>query len=146
MIRPATNADIPALRELLFFAWEDQAKELPGFNEDWVRNAVKRLMVSEEGFVQVAEKDGQLIGVLIGGMAITWWSPMAQAQTLMVYVHPEHRGRVGLQLIKAFMEWAKQQGALQTVLNLSASADVERSGRLFERLGFKPQGAIFVRG
>ena len=146
MIRPATLDDIPALRELLLFAWGDQAKALPGFNEDWTRNMVKELIKSEEGFARVAEQDGKLIGVILGGLAMTWWSPKAQAQTVLVYVLPTHRGRLGLQLIKAFTDWAEAQGALRVVLNVSAGSSTERSAKLFERLGFTPEGAVFVRG
>lgn len=52
-----------------------------------------------------------------------------------VLVHPEHRGQgLGRQLVQGLLQWAAQQGATHTDLQVAAANS--RARQLYESLGF----------
>jgi len=86
----------------------------------------------------VAERDGEVVGHLVGtvadGSAIR---PVKLATLRSLYVRPAHRGTLtGARLVAAFLDWAREQGArLAEVTAYAANADAIR---FYERNGFGP--------
>jgi L-phenylalanine/L-methionine N-acetyltransferase len=58
-----------------------------------------------------------------------------------VAVHPDHSGKgVGLAMMQAIVEFARQRGILR--IELSTSTANERAIRLYEKVGFEPEGVL----
>jgi GNAT superfamily N-acetyltransferase len=68
-----------------------------------------------------------------------------QACELAVYVTPEHRGRTGMRLIKAFEAWAWDRGADEITLGISTEVDPERTAALYARLGYRRSGITTIK-
>jgi ribosomal protein S18 acetylase RimI-like enzyme len=132
-IRPATPADVPALRDVGVRAWQAAfAGVLPPaevgsgiaefFNEYSLGAAVR------SGRMLVAERDGSVAGLLehdrpAPERAVIW----------KVYVAPEHqRAGVGRALVAAFLA-----GVDAPEVMVEHDARAGAAGAFFERLGFE---------
>lgn len=86
----------------------------------------------------VAELDGQRIGMIAGAVTEHFFTEDKFATDFVVYVKPEHRGSsAAVRLIKAFEEWATEQGVKEICLGVSTEVDPERTVCLYERLGYR---------
>lgn len=142
VIRPATPADEPFLREMLF-----QALYVEEGREPFTRDALRLPNVAryvegwgragDLGFVAVADATGEAVGAV--------WSRLSTGDDrgfayldddtpeLGIALLPEHRGRgVGTLLLTHYLEAA---GTLFPAVCLSVSPN-NPAMRLYERLGF----------
>lgn len=145
MIRNATAGDIPALIELGTRMYlESRYSENSPFDADKCAELAESLIYSAAGCVLVAEKNGQVIGWLGGGIAEQFFSRQLMAFEYGLFVAPEHRGgSAGPRLARAFIEWSKEHGA--AVINMGITTDVhaERTGQLYSRLGLQRTGLLY---
>lgn len=92
----------------------------------------------------VAEKDGEVVGILMGKMTTPWYSDEPAAVEDFFYVKPEHRGsRAGYMLVRGFMAWAKEHGALHVRAGVSSGCGAA-GGRLYEHFGMNHMGGNYV--
>jgi len=67
-----------------------------------------------------------------------WFGNAETASDLIVYIDPKYRGGRGfIKLIKAYEEWARSRGAVELVLSVSTGINTQKTGQLYERLGYK---------
>lgn len=66
------------------------------------------------------------------------------AWDLLTYVVPEHRGGLGIRLIKAYIERAKLLDIDDIHIGVSTGLEPERTGKLYERLGFRHIGGGYA--
>lgn len=144
MIRPATHEDIPRLVEL----GEEMHKEsrfacLP-FDEDKVRRLFAHLIESPDGLMIVAEENGVVIGGFAGMVHEYYFSRAKLACDFALFVCHEYRGGMAApRLMKAYIAWAKERGALMIQAGITTGVHVEQTSRLYEKLGFKNAGQLF---
>ena len=123
LIRPATEADIPAFLEVMSIAFGAPGRR-PSVHT-WA-------FEQDDGHLLVAERDGRVIatGASIGFGSTAWIGAIA--------VRPEARGeRLGDRMTEAAIEAV---GERDTLLLLASPA-----GRpIYERMGFEPEGAFRV--
>lgn len=132
-IRHALPSDTEALVALgLAFVRDSPYTEHVAENPDQIRKVIAFLLAQPNSTILVAEQDGAVIGLI--GLAIVphLWSGIPTAGELAFCVHPDHRGTVGIRLLKAAETWAGESGAQA----ISMIAPSERAERLYTRLGY----------
>ena len=102
-------------------------------------------MLSAEHLVMVVELDGKIEGVLIGVTHQLWYSRKKQATDLFFYVTVEGIGW-GAKLMRRFISWAKDNRGVKEIMlgTTSGIGDIERTKKLYERMGAVRIGDTFV--
>lgn len=90
------------------------------------------------------DADGRIVGVMLAELSQPlWWSSERVANMVVLYVRPEARGGAGLRLLRSFKDWARGSRADRAVLGITSGIGIERTNRLFERLGFSQTGTAW---
>lgn len=147
IIRDATQEDV--LDTVL--AVKQFCKEIPHpawtkFNTNKVNSLVVQLVESENGFVKVVEKEGEIVGALIAVVSELPISDLTFSQELMFWIDPEHRkGRTAIKLIDMYVDWSEERGCSFTRLSELDNILEKKAGSLFERKGFKLTETAYVK-
>lgn len=89
----------------------------------------------------VAERNGELLGVLAGAVISDWFGNSRFACDLTFYVPPEHRGgRAAYLLLLHFEEWAKTVDAAVVCMGVSTQIKAESTLGFYEKMGYKLVG------
>lgn len=144
MIRPATHDDIDRLTELgEMMHVESRFARLP-LDRAKVRALFAHLIESPDGLLIVSEKDGDIIGGFAGYIVEHYFAHTKVASDFGLFIAPEFRGGMSApRLLKAYVDWAKEKGAAMIQAGITTGVHVEASTALYQRLGFKPAGALF---
>ena len=146
-IRDATQEDV--LDTVL--AVKQFCKEIPHpawtkFNSNKVNSLVTQLVESENGFVKVVEKEGEIVGALIAVVSELPINDLTFSQELMFWIDPEHRkGRTAIKLIDMYVDWSEERGCNFTRLSELDNILEKKAGSLFERKGFKLTETAYVK-
>lgn len=144
MIRHATAGDIPALIELGTRMYLESRYASGAFDADKCAALAKQLIDVDAGIVLVAEQGGQLIGWLGGGIGEQWFSHSLMAFEYGLFIAPEHRGgSAGPRMVKAFLAWAKDNGAALVNMGITTGVHEARTGEMYERLGLSRVGSLY---
>ena len=140
MIRCATSADVPALVEMgvsfIATVYPDQFAT----NRDQLTALCDILRQDAHSLLLVAERDGQIVGMLGAHAYAHMMSGEHTAAELFWWMNPTARGD-GLKLYRAFEKWARRHGA--QILQMGApNLDV---ARVYERLGFQRVETTYAR-
>jgi ribosomal protein S18 acetylase RimI-like enzyme len=142
-VRPATDADIPALvalvRSVDTSAGLFSGRPLQDASEDHLSQRFGEILAAEERVLLVAaEERGAVVGMLaarqdsVGAIDLT---PVLHVTHLLVAPHYRRRG-IGRSLLAAAVHLADEQG-LEHVL-ATASAGSREGNRYLARIGFAP--------
>ena len=143
IIRPATEADLPYLIMLANVMLAESSFSSVPFEPEAFALTVIRLL-DDQQFVMLAEKDGQIVGAMLGIATPFAFSYAMMAQDVALFVHPDARGRlISVRLIRAFEEWARAHNCLQ--IRPAVSSGCEAACRLYGLLGYRPVGVSFVK-
>jgi GNAT superfamily N-acetyltransferase len=97
-------------------------------------------------FCAVAEKRGIPIGIMSGCIYPSHIFDGNVAYDLFLYVLPEHRGStIAKRLIAKYEQWAMQQDVLEIGIGVSSGINPERTGALYEKLGYQNVGSNYVK-
>jgi N-acetylglutamate synthase-like GNAT family acetyltransferase len=136
MIRAATVADIPALLEMgRKFADEAGVTARVGWDEESVEAMLEGLIEDPDGIVLVSERG------MIGGMVYA--HPFNRNVRAFVEVFWRAEDGQGLALLNAAEAQARALGATKSVM--VAMDGMERTARLYARLGYTPCEAQFMK-
>ena len=127
-VRPASNADIPAI----------VAVDRAAFTSHWWHSeATMRRRIAMSSYFAVAEMAGKAVGYVEGECRL----PAAHLNRIAV--HPAHQGQgIGALLLRAAIRDLWQHGAEQVTLN--TQSDNRRSQWLYRRFGFVPTGDLMT--
>lgn len=141
-LRRAQIADIPAMTDL-GRAMHAESNFAPlDFDGDVFAATLRRLIESDQ-FVLIAEKDGEIVGGMIGTVHQSWFGKDWIASDMGLFIAPASRGGMtAARLVRAFVLWAKAAGARQARPGVSTGAT--NAERLYEGMGFKRAGELFV--
>jgi len=135
-IRPAAEADVPALAELTTHLGYPTS-------ESEMRARMQRIAEHGDYATLVAESGGRVVG-FVGLMWSLSYVGEAHARLLSLVVEPEERGRgTGAALVAAVEEWARDRGA--SSVRLTTALHRERTHRFYERLGYARTGLRYVK-
>lgn len=143
-MRAATIEDVPAIVAL----GELMHAESPHFaglawDADKVARTVAHLIDSPRGFVQVVEREGQIVGGVMALAVEHWSSSDLTACDLAVFIHPERRGgMLAARLLTAYRQWAEGLGCKLVQFGILTGVAVEQTEGLAVALGWKRQGVV----
>lgn len=138
-IRPATHEDLDALLAMgeQFFTFSRLA-QFAVFDRGTALNSVVALIDADTGVCLVAVVEGEIVGGIVGVLAPLWFAPSCLSATEFAWwVKEEHRGgTAGVKLLRAFEQWAKDNGAAMVSMSDLVIEGATPAGRLFEKLGY----------
>lgn len=150
-IRFATTDDIPAcivlgqrLQQLTRFARlayepervEHQLRQLIEIGQQ--RRRSHCLLLAEAD-------DGELTGALVGCIESHLFCSQPVASLIVYAVLPERRmSGAALRLMRAFIAWSRQRGAVEVNAGINSSLNAERSERFLQKLGFARTGGNYA--
>jgi len=145
MVRNATAGDIPALIELGTRMYlESRYADTSPFDDQKCAELAGHLINAPSGCVLVAEKDGQIVGWMAGGIGEQWFSRKLMAFEYGLFIAPEHRGSSAApRMVKAFIGWAKENGAAVVNMGITTGVHEERTGAMYGRLGLQRFGSLY---
>ena len=148
MIRQAEPLDLLTLVNMCKRYVEEEVSTTGHHSSVWEPDyMVGNMLASLDAgaFLRVAVLDGKVVGFLwavIGEMAP--WNPQLVANDILFYVEPEYRGSTcGLRLVKEYTQWANSFGCVESRLSLASGINMERTGLMFERLGYRRFGTVY---
>jgi L-amino acid N-acyltransferase YncA len=142
MIRLATENDIDRMVEIgEKFAAETTYRTVE-YSKERIEATIKILI--KAGFCMVAEKDGVIVGGMMGDVFTPWYSNDRMGIDYCIYIEPEHRnGLMAVKMIKKFEQWCISMGAKQIRPGIGTG---NRSvSRLYKALGYKSVGEWFLK-
>lgn len=99
----------------------------------------------DKAFLCCAIHDGLVLGASAATIVPAQLSPGLIAWSELIYVgKPWRRGRIGPNLLRRTVEWARTTGAVSFLFSMS-SHDDPRDPVLMKRFGFRPTGMNYVR-
>jgi GNAT superfamily N-acetyltransferase len=144
MLRKATPADFDRLLELGRRMHAESWYAYLPFDEGKVYGVFEQLVTSPHGYAMVYERDGEILGGMLGIIAELWFCRELCATDLALFVEPDRRGGVvGARLVADFIAWADRAGVAEKSLAVSTGVLKEATGRLYEGMGLTHVGGIY---
>jgi Sortase and related acyltransferases len=150
MIRLATPKDLPRLMELSkdyhfasrfkrFALWEDST-------EGW-QNLLLGSIEGPETDIIVYEKDDVVVGYIMAYILPMLWRPgIKVARVVGIWVDPGSRSLgIGSLLMRAFLIWAKEQGAEWAATGSGTKTGTRAANALARSHGFELEERMFIR-
>ena len=143
MIRPAQPSDVDRIVEIgAALHGESDYRDI-AYNPVKV-GALMESLIQGGGVVFVAEKAGEVVGGIAGGVTSHWFSDELTGFEYSFFVLPEHRhGLVAMKLILAMKAWCKAMGAKTLRIGITTGINVEGTARFYRHMGFRDAGNLF---
>jgi GNAT superfamily N-acetyltransferase len=133
----------PEYADLVIDALLEESAELKGTEIDCEH--VKNMLATVPTIkCLIALDEEELLGTIILAVSPLWYAPKEiVARDLLVWVAPEHRGgSTFIRMIKAVESWALRANISRLYLSQSTGIEVERTARLYEKLGYSVSGFL----
>ena len=144
MIRHATEQDLPRILEMGPRITATTNPVAP-YSASRVELMAREFITN--GIALVSEHRGAVDGLICGIVVPLWSREGSVAAEMVIWVHPEARGRlIGRRLIAAFEKSARELGACCVSLGDVWTEAGYSSGGLFDRLGYTVAERAFVKG
>lgn len=145
-VKQAKILDISELLEIAVQFWQesDTYSQRP-INLDKVKTQLQTLILypSQGCVLIVKDEDNNILGGFMGGIQEEWQSDSLMAFDYCLFVKPEKRGsKAAYMLIKAFIEWAKEQGADWIQCGTATRINTERTVSFYKKMGFDHTGSF----
>jgi L-amino acid N-acyltransferase YncA len=147
IIRDANIDDVVILIELgkILHNESDRYRNIK-FSEEKAFQVISNLINMDNGIVVVAEDHNGIVGMIGGMVGEHFFSHDLYACEFSVYVHPNKRGAMAsVRMIKEFERQAIALGAKEMVLGISTDIDVDRTSKLYGKLGYKQYGVTTIK-
>lgn len=146
-IRPATRDDVLQIAALgMRFISKLKLDSRPDVER--VAASVGAVLNDKNGVGFVFEKEGQVVGFLLGLAVPIWFDVLDwSAIELAWWVAEDHRGgREAVEMVRAFEAWAARMNVHRVVLSDIEFLDqAQPAGPLIERLGYTLHERAFVK-
>jgi len=94
----------------------------------------------------VAERNGQVVGLMVGLKGQHFFSDSKYAADLALYVAPHHRGSTAaIRLVIEFSKWAEASGCNEIRCGVTTGINDEVGGKIYKRFGFHDGGRLYVK-
>jgi GNAT superfamily N-acetyltransferase len=143
MIRPATLADVMRIVDIGESLHSESTYRGIPYSRDKVMGLMRSL-IQGGGVVFVAEKGGEVVGGIAGGVTSHWFSDELTGFEYSFFVLPEHRhGLVAMKLLLAMKAWCTAKGAKTLRIGITTGINVEGTARFYRHMGFRDAGNLF---
>ena len=139
MIRRATIEDVPAMIDGAGRIARLSEFQKVTIDPETVARVAAGLTEQPNTIALVAERDRQLVGVIGLHLYAHLMSGALHAAQVCWWVDLDHRDGLGIQLLEAGEQWARDRGVEQ----LQMIAPTARYAPLFERRGYRAVGHVF---
>lgn len=140
MIRPATLADVNAIFDIAICETAMYPKLMP--DKEKVRHGIIQAVSSAKHFCWVSERDGDVVGALIGLSSDNLW---AQRQNCIVVLWASYVVGGGIRLMKEFLKWVDSRRIIRVAGIVPDTDEISsRALRLAELLGFRKCGGAYL--
>ena len=113
-----------------------------------IEKTIENLFILNKGsyVVFVAETaSGELAGGLLASLERYFYSDALQAQLIQWYVKKRFRGTtIAPRLLKAYVEWAKSNNAVELFLGITSDIDTSLTHRMLKKMGFRHVGGNYT--
>lgn len=145
-VEKAKILDIPELLEIAVQFWnESETYNQRPINLDKVRVQLQTLILypSQGCVLIVKDEEGKILGGFMGGLQEEWQSDSLMAFDYGIFVRAINRGsNIASLLLKAFIEWAKEQGATWIQCGTATKIDTEKTISFYKKFGFEHTGSF----
>ncbi len=108
------------------------------------RVAQTSAVLIDHGFAVVLEKDGEVIGGMMGDVIVPWYSTERMGIDYSLYIEPEHRNGISaINMLSMFEEWCVSMGAVQ--IRPGVSTGHLGVGKIYQTLGYERVGDCFLK-
>ena len=143
MIRAAHLSDVPRIVEIGESLHRESTYQAIPYSTSKV-GALMRSLIQGAGVVFVAEKDGQIVGGIAGGVTAHWFSDELTGFEYSFFILPEHRhGLVAMKLLLSMKAWCTAKGAKTLGIGITTGINVEGTARFYRYMGFEDAGQLF---
>jgi len=144
VIRNAEYRDIPAILDIGQW-YLDHIHPGTTIDREAGPKDLRYLISSATGWVGVAEKGGEIVGALAGQVVRQSFVKQRYATDVGFVVLPGHPIQA-VGLARHFIHWSRQQkGVRDVTLQISSGlANVDRVGKLYEKLGLRHMGGCYT--
>lgn len=144
IIRRAKKEDILEMIELGAQMHAESLYQEYAFDKARVHQTLSILTDSDIGVSIVAEKDGVIVGGMIGMVTQHYFGPDKVASDYALFISPTERvGRLAIKIIRAWVEAAKEAGANHVTVSNSTGVNIEGVKDLYTFVGFEHVGYVF---
>ena len=141
MIRQMTEQDIPDVIEL-GRRMHSESTNLQSLRFSPQRTAWIALSAIQSGFAMVAEKGGQIVGMMAGCVVMPFFSEDIISCDYALYVLPEFRtGMTAIRLADEYVAWSRCKGVKLVTVGVTAGIDNAAAIAFYEALGFRQSGS-----
>ena len=147
MIRPMTAQDIPVLIVLGAEMHKESRYANLDFDPQKLWQLGETMLGNPDSWLAlVVERDGDITGFCCGYVAPHFFGNELTSGDLAIYLVPEHRGgTIGARLVKKYTAWCEARGVREPLLGVSAGITPDRTGQLYERLGYTEKYTIYKK-
>lgn len=150
IVRLAKAEELKQVQELNHQLFLSDARHFDDLNVNWPYEEGEQYfrdrIAGKGGVCLVAEKDGGIVGYVMGGWSHLNFSAYkgerAELENICVSEAERNQG-VGALLVEALLEWCKQNGA--THIMVDAYAPNLRAIQFYKAQGFEPYSAVLWR-
>lgn len=136
--------DLPQIMRLAKEMHAETSFHSLSFNEAKAATEIMSFVLDPNTFVCVAEKDGELVGIVAAFLSQPYFSDDLAVYDHIWYVSKDGRGSmVGPRLLKYLTEWAGLCKASAIFVTLGSDVHQERVGKLVEKLGYSRLGGYY---
>lgn len=147
-VRKAIQEDVKRLVELGKLFYESTIlPKYAGYDETTMEYLLSTYITTETCAVFVLEKEGTIIGGIMGHIAPAYWNmSVLTCQQLGWFVHPEHRGFHSIRLLDTLEAWAKEKGAKVFFSGAKmVHGQFEMMAAMLKKKGFVPLEMAYIK-
>lgn len=149
-VRLAKAEDLKRVQELNHQLFLSDARHFDDLNTNWPYEEgeayFRKRIAGQEGVCLVAERDGIIVGYVIGGWSHLNFSAYkgkrAELENICMAEEARSQG-VGALLVDALMEWCRRNGATHVMVD--AYAPNLNAIKFYEAQGFEPYSTVLWR-
>lgn len=142
MIRNAQIADFPEVKKLGKRLIEKTPYRAQQIDTLIASQTFGNCVSSALGFAMVAQHKGEITGMMLGCALPLFYSKARMATDLVLY---SERAGDGMAMVRRFIKWAWSiPNVVEVTLSQSSGVDVERTGKLYGRMGLECVGQIYT--
>lgn len=140
MIRDAELEDAKTIERILRDMWHETRYSRFKYNGEKILDLIFKLITTPRGIAIVSDNDG-IDGVFLGVIGEQFFADGLQSSDFIQYVSSDSRGKgIGKSLINEYIKQAKERGVDDICIGSSSGINVERIGKMYEKLGFSMIG------